>query len=189
MKNNLNSWIINLNKMEKAYLVTHYTDLEKDFSIYDRFYIWDSFCEHNLFYFIENISFINKIIKIGKSITLTTPILSEKWIKKLFIFIEKYQLIKWFEIVVNDYWVFYKIKKEFPFIKIIWWNFLSWQNKDPYLKVFSKKEVHKNISIDSDFYKNLFKKNNFAFVLHFYVFTKFNLCIQASTTAIHNDKN
>ena len=160
--------------MEKAYLITQNTDLTRDFSSYERFYIWDSFCEHNLFYFIEDEQFIKKIIKLDKSITLTTPILSEQWIKKLFIFIKKIQNIKWFEIVINDYWVFYKLKKNFPNIKTIWWNFLSWQSKDPYLKIFKNKEIHKNFSIDSNFYKNLLEKNNIENIELYNTFQWFN---------------
>lgn len=148
--------------MEKAYLITHNTDLSKDFKEYERLYIWDQFCEHNMFYFFDDENFINKILKLNKKITITSPIISEKWIKKFFIFLDKFlkkiNKENELEIVVNEHWIFHKLKKDYSEIKIIWWNFLSGQNKDPYLKNFIDKNEHKKLSIDSDYYKNLFKK-------------------------------
>lgn len=148
--------------MEKAYLVTENTDFEKfknSIDKYDRIYFWDAYCEHNLMFFINDENFINKLFSFKKPLTLTTPIISEKNIGNLKSFIEKAKEEKWFEVVVNDYWVFNIIKKLFPSIKIIRWNFLSWQSKDPFLKVFKDKETHTKISIDNDFYSDYLNKN------------------------------
>ncbi len=151
--------------MEKAYLITHNTNLEKDFSNFDRLYIWDQYCEHNLFYFLDNEIFINRIIVLNKKITITTPIISEKWIIKFFIFLNNF-LEKTkntnmdLEIVVNEQWIFFKLYNEYNNIKIVWGNFLSGQNKDPYLKNFIDKNEHKYISIDSNYYTNLFISKN-----------------------------
>ena len=149
--------------MEKSYLVTENTNLENDFSEFDRLYIWDQYCEHNMFYFFDNQKFIEKILKLNKKITITTPIISEKWIKKFFIFLEnilKTLNIEWLEIIVNEQWIFHKLTNKFPEIQIVWGNFLSWQNKDPYLKTFIDKKEHKLLSIDSNYYENLFKSKN-----------------------------
>ena len=161
--------------MEKAYLITHNTDLNKNFQIYDRIYIWDSYCEHNLLYFLNNNYFIEKIISLNKKITLNTPIISEKCINNLFIFINKYRNLKWFEVVVNDYWVFYELSKNYKDIKIVCGNFLSWQSKDPYLKFFKDKKFHKNLTIDSDYYRYFFDKNNIWSIELYNVFQWINL--------------
>lgn len=151
--------------MEKAYLITQNTDLSKNFKEFDRLYIWDQYCEHNMFYFFDNKLFIDKIINLKKKITITTPIISEKWInnfiKFLDLFISKSEKnIVDLEIVVNEQWLYFIINKKYPDIKIIWGNFLSGQNKDPYLKIFKDKDDHKLLSIDSLFYKKLFIKSN-----------------------------
>lgn len=151
--------------MEKAYLITQNTDLKQDFSEYERLYIWDQYCEHNMFYFFDDEIFINYIIKLNKKITLTTPIISENWILKFFVFLDNFISRLWenknhIEVVVNEQWIFHKILNDYPDIQIIWGNFLSWQNKDPYLKVFVDKNKHMNISIDSEYYKKLFASKN-----------------------------
>lgn len=147
--------------MEKSYLITQNTDLNKNFSEYERLYIWDQYCEHNMFYFFNDPIFIDKIIELDKKITITTPIISETWIINFFTFLDDFLLKLWnksneLEIVVNEQWIFHKLSNDYTKIQIVWGNFLSWQNKDPYLKVFKDKEDHKNLSIDSDFYKKLF---------------------------------
>lgn len=164
--------------MEKAFLITENTDLEKLSSQkddYDRFYFWDAYCEHNLFYFLDNSSFLEKLVSFGKKLTLTTPIISEDWLEKLKKNILEFSKLEWFEIVINDYWVFYFIKNNFPETKVIWWNFLSWQNKDPYLKIFKDKEIHKQISIDNDFYFKYLWKNKIKLIELYNTFQWFNV--------------
>lgn len=60
------------------------------------------------------------------------------------------------EIVVNDYGVLHMVYKQFPALQKIWGNFLSGQNKDPYLKDFVDKSEHRHLSIDSLYYSHLF---------------------------------
>ncbi len=159
--------------MEKAYLITQNTDLNKDFSEYERLYIWDQYCEHNMFYFLSDSDFINKILKLDKKITITTPIISEKWIIKFFNFLDSFVKkvdIKNLELIVNEQWIFHKLSNNYTEIKIIWWNFLSWQNKDPYLKIFKDKEAHKMLSIDSKYYSNLFNSKNIETIELYNVF-------------------
>lgn len=143
--------------MEKAYLITENTNLEKlylDKDKYDRFYFWDAYCEHNFMYFLNNKDFLDNLSKMDKCLTMTTPIISEKNLTNFKKILELFWELKWFEIVVNDYWILNYLTLYFPNIKLIWWNFLSWQNKDPYLKIFKDKQVHKKITIDNSFYKN-----------------------------------
>ena len=159
--------------MEKAYLITENSDfnkliLEKD--LYDRFYFWDAYCEHNFMYFLNNKDFLNNLSKLDKPLTITTPIISEKNLNNLKSFLDSFDFWKDFEIVVNDYWVLNFILNNYKNIKIIWWNFLSGQNKDPYLKIFKDKQVHKKITIDNDFYKNYLKNNNIDLVELYNVF-------------------
>ena len=45
--------IIN-NKMEKAYYITYLTDLSKDFSPFDGFYIGDAYCDKNFLKELED---------------------------------------------------------------------------------------------------------------------------------------
>lgn len=164
--------------MEKAYLITENTNFEnlkKTTHLYDRFYFWDAYCEHNLLYFLKNEDFIKKIFAFKKPLTLTTPIISEKNIHALKNFISKIKDIDWFEIVVNEYWVLNMIKNNFPKIKIIFWNFLSGQNKDPYLKVFKDKEVHKYIMIDNDFYFSYLQEKNINTIEIYNTFQWFEL--------------
>lgn len=151
--------------MEKAYLITQNTNLNQDFSKYERLYIWDQYCEHNMFFFFDNDSFIEQILKLNKKITITTPIISENWIINFFTFLDNFILKIWsdkkdLEIVVSEQWIFHNLVNIYPNIQIVWWNFLSGQNKDPYLKVFKDKKEHKNLSIDSNYYKNLFISKN-----------------------------
>lgn len=164
--------------MEKAYLITENTDLntlKEKIDSYDRIYFWDAYCEHNLMYFLWNAIFIEKIIKIGKPLTLTTPIISEKNKPNLIEFFEKIKDIENFEVVVNDYWVLYILEKFFPQIKKIWWNFLSGQNKDPFLKIFKDKEVHQQITIDNSFYHEYLKKKNIDYIELYNTFQWFQL--------------
>lgn len=166
--------------MQKAYLITHNSNLKQNFQDYDRIYIWDQYCEHNLFYFLDNKEFLKKIIKLNKEITITTPIFSENWLEKFKIFLNEFTktksiLINNLEIVINDYWTFNLLINNFKNIEIIWWNFLSWQNKDPFLKNFVDKNKHKNISIDNDFYKDFFEKNNIKKIEMYNVFQWLNI--------------
>lgn len=164
--------------MEKAYLITENTNLEnleKSIWNYDRLYFWDAYCEHNLLYFLNNEKFILEILNFNKPLTLTTPIISEKNLVKLKNFISKLKDLKWFEIVVNDYWVLHMIENEFQWVKIIWWNFLSGQNKDPFLKIFKDKEIHKQITIDNDFYFDYLWKKNIDLIELYNTFQWFNL--------------
>ncbi len=136
--------------MEKAYLITQNTNLNWNFDKYNRLYIWDQYCEHNMFYFFDDENFINAILQLNKKITLTTPIISENWINKFFKFLDFFLRKLWnnkkyFEIVVNEQWIFHKLANEYSNIEIVWGNFLSWQNKDPYLKVFKDKNEHKKL--------------------------------------------
>ncbi|USN59013.1 MAG: hypothetical protein H6767_02805 [Candidatus Peribacteria bacterium] len=62
------------------------------------------------------------------------------------------------EVVINDYGVLHMVHEQFPTLQIIWGNFLSGQNKDPYLKDFVDKSEHRHLSIDSAYYSNLFKE-------------------------------
>ena len=148
--------------MEKAYLITQNTILSMDFSEYERLYIWDQYCEHNMFYFFDDESFVNTIVWLWKKLTITTPIISENGIHKFFVFLndflDKIDSKETLEIVVNEQWVFHKLLREYPSIKIVWWNFLSWQNKDPHLKEFKDKKDHTMLSIDSTYYSNLFRE-------------------------------
>lgn len=165
--------IITKNKMEKAYLITQNTNLDNDFNDYQRFYIWDQYCEHNMFYFFDDKNFIKQIIKSWKKITITTPIISEPWLIKFNTFLKNFIILndnKKIEIIINDYWLLNLINRDFPQIEIIWWNFLSWQNKDPYLKVFKDKEEHKKLSIDSSYYKKLFENKNIKTIELYNVF-------------------
>jgi len=150
--------------MKKAYLITQNTNLDRNFNEYERLYIWDQYCEHNMFYFFDDKNFINKILKLNKKITINTPIISENWINKFFNFlddfIKKFKDIKSLEIIVNEQWIFHKLKNNYKDIQIVWGNFLSGQNKDPYLKIFKDKEKHKYLSIDSDYYNNLFNSQD-----------------------------
>ena len=147
--------------MEKAYLITKNTDLKKDFSDFNRFYIWDESCEFNLFNNLEDEKILNFILKNNFKVTINTPIFSSSNLDKFFLFIDKYILkLNDLEIVVNDLGAFYKLKREYQKINIIYWNYLFVQNKDPYLFNYKDKDIHKYISIDNDFYNNYFRENN-----------------------------
>lgn len=164
--------------MEKAYLVTENTNfksLVNSINNYDRIYFWDAYCEHNLMFFVNNDNFIKDLLLLKKPLTLTTPIISEKNINKLKDFIEKIKKNEWFEIVVNDYWVFNILRKYFPEVKIIRWNFLSWQSKDPFLKVFKDKETHKKISVDNNFYSDYLEKNKIDMIEMYNTFQWFHI--------------
>lgn len=153
--------------MEKAYLITENTDLDKlklDINKYDRIYFWDAYCEHNLFYFLSDEKFTLNIISLNKPITLITPIISNKNIDKLFLFIDKVKDLDWFEIVVNEHWILNKLINNYKNVKLIWWNFLSGQNKDPFLKIFKDKDIHKSLTIDNNYYFELLKNNNISLV-------------------------
>ena len=162
--------------MEKAYLITENTDLTKlkdQKEEIDRFYFWDAYCEHNLFYFLDNPSFVEAIVSLWKPLTLTTPLISNKNIDRLMSFIKNWGELPGFEVVVNDYWVFHYMKRDIKNIPVIWGNFLSWQNKDPYLKVFKDRDLHKRLSIDNDFYNDFFVENNISLLEIYNVFQWF----------------
>lgn len=153
--------------MEKAYLITENTDLKtlsQEKENYDRLYFWDAYCEHNLMYFLNDALFLENILKLNKPLTLTTPIISQKNLEKFIIFLDTFKSKYPLEIVVNDYWILNLLLKRKESIKIIWWNFLAGQNKDPYLKIFKDKQIHKKITIDNDFYKNYFLENGIELV-------------------------
>lgn len=153
--------------MEKAYLITEKTDFEK-FSAslvdIDRIYIGDAYCEHNLFYFLDSKDFLDTVFSFGKPVTLTTPIISDKNLTKLIPYIEKFAAMQGFELVINDHGVFHYAKKNFPDITMIWGNFLAWQGKDPFLKIFKDKDTHKRVSIDNDYYAKFFSANSVSLV-------------------------
>lgn len=152
--------------MEKAYLITQNTKKNTDFNSFQRVYIWDQYCEYNMFFFLNDPSFINWVLELWKKITITTPVISENWLKNFKLFLNNFMENiwdnnnYWIEIVVNDFWVLNLVQKKYKNINIVWWNFLSWQNKDPFLKNFKDKEEHKKISINSNYYKQYFKENN-----------------------------
>jgi hypothetical protein len=73
--------------------------------------------------------------------------------------------------VVNDYGVFARLLKlDHPNIKIIWGNFLSGQNKDPYLDLFKDKSTHEHITIDNAYFAKIFAKHGISAYELYHVF-------------------
>lgn len=149
--------------MEKAYLITEKTDINKDFSGYDRLYIWDSFCEYNFLYFFRNSSFLKSVLLKKKKLTIVTPLISNKNIDIIYRIILKLSLIKKIEVVVNDNWLLYKIYKNKLDIDIIWWNFLITQEKDPYCESLNI-EWSDKLTIDSEIYTKYFSDKNISMI-------------------------
>lgn len=164
--------------MEKAYLITENTNFEllkNSIADYDRLYFWDAYCEHNLISLIKNEWFIKNIVSFWLPLTLTTPITSEKNLSILKDFIESMKNFTWLEVVINDYWVLSILEKNFPNIKKIRWNFVCWQNKDPFLKIFKDKDIHKQITIDNWFYYDYIKRKDIDFIEIYNVFQGFQI--------------
>ncbi len=155
--------------MEKAYLITEKTDLNKDFSEYSRLYIWDAFCEYNFLYFFKSSDFLKKIFSLKKNLTIVTPLISNKNIDNIFNIITKLNKFKKLEVVVNDNWLLYKIYKNNIDIDIIWWNFLITQEKDPYYLSFDVLGSDR-LTIDSEIYTKYFLDKNIWMIELYNVF-------------------
>jgi len=54
-------------------------------------------------YFLNNKDFIDKLSKLDKPLTITTPIISENNLQKLKSFLKSFDFKNDFEIVINDY--------------------------------------------------------------------------------------
>lgn len=70
-------YIVTLGNMEKAYQFTEFSDLSKDYSVYDRFYVGDQHCEHDCLAILTNQALFDFVRKSGKPITVLTPQVSE----------------------------------------------------------------------------------------------------------------
>jgi len=161
--------------MEKAYLITENSDLSQDFSEYDRLYIWDASCEHNLLSFLKNTKFIRLIFSLKKNITIVTSSISNKNIDLVQDLILKiYKInnlcnLSKLEIVINDFWLFYWLSKLDLDVDFIWGNYMILQQKDPYF-VNMTHLGHDTLTIDSQIYSKYFSTNKVKYVEIYNVF-------------------
>ncbi len=134
--------------------------LDKNIS---RIYFGDAFCQN----LIPNKNLLletyKKVIDAGKKFTFNTPFLNDDNISKELKNIEclcNYN--KNFEIVVNDYGLFFEIRRVFPDIKLNLGRLLTKQKTDPNIikksnNISSKKDIKKSLSVTLSKNKNIYK--------------------------------
>lgn len=151
--------------MEKAYLVTQNTNIEKIIKSWniDILYFWEWECEFNFLSFLRNKELIDVLFQSDINLTLLSPHLSNISLKVFNKFIQTYfQEIseKVQEFIVNDFWVL-SILHEFFWgtKKIIFGNYLFNQQKDPLL-LFSDRPNKDILGIDYGMYNDFFRKYN-----------------------------
>ncbi|EKE28511.1 MAG: hypothetical protein ACD_3C00051G0014 [uncultured bacterium (gcode 4)] len=155
--------------MEKAYYITYLTDLSKDFSPFDGFYIGDAYCDKNFLKELEDDRIMDFLKSSWKKVTLSTPLASEMLFSEIISKVEYFIDIFDSEIIVNDYWILEYLKqKNYP--KLIWGTMMSWQDKDPSLSFFDNKDIHSRLSIDNDYYNKFFSLNSIDSIEIFNVF-------------------
>lgn len=113
----------------------------------NRVYMYDSFCQ-NLIPNIENLDKSYKFVKDNNlEFTLNTPFVTDFNINKLLKnveYISKYE--EDFELVFNDWGVFYEIRRLFPKIKLLLGRLLTKQKTDPRINNLLKNIDKANIT-------------------------------------------
>lgn len=143
--------------MEKAYQLTEFSDLSKDYGEYERFYVGDQHCEHNAIAILSNPALQDFVRKSEKHVTVLTPQVSELHFEKFTHLVRDYlEAASRPEVVVNDFGMLRAFSGG-PF-EVVFGNVLVGQSKDPMIREFSARETHVRIGIDLPFYQNLFRK-------------------------------
>jgi len=166
--------------MEKAYLITHKTNFKSKLHWkVDRYYFWDAECEFNFMSLLWNKEIFQYLRDSRKPITLLTPHITQKMLGFFETFVEKN--LDFFtnhitEIVVNDIWMLYRIKKSIHFqnIPCIYGNYLFWQVREPLAKTYTADE-NRVLSVDSPIYKDFLQTHNIWAIEVFNVFQWFEI--------------
>jgi len=153
--------------MEKAYFIYQNSKIDdilekKDIDI---LYYGDGECEFNFLASLYNSEYIKKISQSSHKCVLVTPHLSQKSIEAFDMFISKVNIdfISYFdEIVINDFWALKLIRSHFSQeTKLIFWNYLFNQRKDPLLKYWADKlKDNAVVNINLQLYNKFFIENN-----------------------------
>lgn len=125
----------------------------------DRIYFGDSFCQ-NLIPEKQVLLETYKLISDNNvKFTLNTPYVTDEALKKVLTNIETlYKYNNNFEVVFNDWGVFYEIKKTFPDIKLVLGRLLTKQRTDPNaLKIITNTQEKKDNIIPKKVPKSLYK--------------------------------
>ena len=130
-----------------------------DIKKFDRIYFGDAFCQ-NLIPERQTLLDTYKIIydnNIG--LTLNTPYVTDDGLKKILKNIETlYKYNNKFEVVFNDWGVFYEIKQRFPGLNLILGRLLTKQRTDPNaLKIITNKQEKVNDVIPKKIPKSLYE--------------------------------
>lgn len=166
--------------MEKAFLITLKSDINKIIAKknIDILYFWDWECEFNFISMINNQNLIWKLKKSWKKITLLTPHLTEKSLNNFIVFIKNNTTLfnkdVISEIVINDLWVLNILNKLLKDkVKLIYWNYLFSQSKDPFAK--ESKRNDSILNIDYSMYNKFFKDENITSIELFNSFWNINI--------------
>lgn len=114
---------------------------DEDLKGFSGIYFGDPFCQ-NLITKKEELTYeYNKIKNLGKKFILNTPFVSDSGIKNFLNNIELLSKIdEDFEIVFNDWGLFYEVRSRFPSIKLLLGRYLTKQKTDPNMKKFIMNE-------------------------------------------------
>lgn len=142
--------------MEKAIELKEHNYKNFNFCNIDRVYMFDAFCQ-NLIPTINDIDSAYKFIKDNNiQFTLNTPFVTNYGIEKILKnieYISKYE--EDFELVFNDWGLFYETRKKFPRIKLLLGRLLTKQKTDPRAKiVFENKD---KINLNDEIFNNMYE--------------------------------
>lgn len=142
--------------MEKAIELKEHNYKNFNFCNIDRVYMFDAFCQ-NLIPTINDIDSAYKFIKDNNiQFTLNTPFVTNCGIEKILKnieYISKYE--EDFELVFNDWGLFYETRKNFPRIKLLLGRLLTKQKTDPRAKiVFENKD---KINLNDEIFNNMYE--------------------------------
>ena len=125
---------------------------EEDLKGFSGIYFGDPFCQNLIAKKEKLTDEYNKIKYFGKQFVLNTPFVSDEGIKKILDNIEALLKIDDnFEIVFNDWGIFYEVRKNFPNIKLLLGRYLTKQKTDPNMKKFILNEQKSKSNIDPKF--------------------------------------
>jgi hypothetical protein len=145
--------------MERAYQLTEFSDLAKDYSGYGRFYVGDQHCEHNCIAILSNPELRAFVRASRKAVTVLTPQVSQLLFSRLAELVREYlEEIPDPEIVVNDFGMLRAFAAFEGGPKPVWGNALVGQSKDPMIREFSGRETHVRLGVDLPFYQETFRK-------------------------------
>lgn len=161
--------------MEKAYLVTVKTDLDKTLksTSISRLYIWDAECDFNFIYFLNKDFFKELIVNSNKKLTILTPCtFTESNICKFKLYLEKYKnffIQNQTEFVVNDWGTLFLLKWFGLDENIVLWPYMYYQKRDSLSYHIIKEQDPSpndienlgNLSINNPVYKKYLEKFDF----------------------------